>query len=138
MLKAFGRLRQYFWCRLRHYERTLRSAATLLRAIEESSCVESEYIGFVGRESAVYASFRRLDYLISDSIWLKLSYDRKPVMRAYAYWALLKRNSPLLPKIRGHLKNDRGTFCFYSADVMYPESVSDFVRYLKIDTTRNK
>jgi hypothetical protein len=112
--------------------------ATLIRSIEESSCVESEYIGFGGGESAVYASFRRLDHLISDSIWLKLSYDRKPVMRAYAYWALLRRNSPLLPKIRDHLKNDRATFCYYSADVMYQDRVRDFVRYLKVDTTQSK
>jgi len=105
--------------------------AALIRSIEGSPCVESEYIGFVGRKSYVYASFQRLDQLISDTAWLKLSYNSKAVMKAYAYWALMKRKSALLPVIRDHLKNDTATICFISADVTSSWAIGYFISDLK-------
>ena len=91
----------------------------LISLIEASEQIESKYIGFEGRESHVYNSYEKLLDIVSDSLWVKLSYSKSPVMRYYACRALFSNGSDNFLSVRDRLKKDTAHIRFQSFDVIY-------------------
>lgn len=103
----------------------------LIRRIQSSDCMYTGRVGIEGKESIIYASFRRLDQLVSDSTWLTLTYDQSPVMRAYAYKALDHRNPQLAAGVYRRLENDTAKLCWKSNDMDLNCTIGYFVTNTK-------
>ena len=106
----------------------------MILKIESSKCYESKHIGFTGENSILYETYETLNQIASDSLWLKLTYSKSPVMRCYAYHAILsKQNNKLINEVKSRLINDTTRLDFYSCDIYEKGgTVSNFVKYLKI------
>lgn len=103
----------------------------LIRRIQSSDCMYTGRVGIEGKENIIYASFRRLDQLVSDSTWLTLTYDQNAVMRAYAYKALEHRNPRLAEGVYQRLKSDTAKFCWISNDMELNCTIGFFVTNTK-------
>lgn len=108
-----------------------KKAEVLIRRIQSSDCMYTGSVGIEGKESIIYASFRRLDQLVSDSTWLTLTYDQNVVMRAYAYKALEHRNPGLTAGVFHRLKNDTAKLCWISNDMDLSCTLGFFVTNTK-------
>ena len=77
-------------------DETLPREATLEQAIgkiRRARIVISEFIGYSGQSSSVYAAFLRLRHLASDEQLRALVSDPSPAVRVYAFYALTNRHS---------------------------------------------
>ena len=89
----------------------------LISAIESSENIESKYIGFEGRKSYIYSCYEKLLEVASDSLWVKLSYSKSPVMRYYACMALLSNKSANFISVKNRLLKDTTEVCYHAMDV---------------------
>lgn len=100
----------------------------LIAAIEESPRVEDAHIGISGSPSEIYAFYDSLLRIAPDTLWRKLTYSKKPVMRYYAFKALMEKKDPDLQKVITRLEKDKapvevvsgctglkGSLCFFVA-----------------------
>jgi hypothetical protein len=92
-----------------------------------SDCAYFGGIGIEGKESPVFDAYKRLLKIAPDSLWVRLSYSDKPVVRLYALEALVKKNSPLLDGVERRLKNDSAGVCTIADDLGISYSISDAV-----------
>ena len=91
----------------------------LISTIESSKYIEREYIGGWGaKKSYIYGCYEKLLEIASDSLWIELSYSKSPVMRYYAYKALLSKESSEFPAVRNRLIRDTSPVCTYSCDII--------------------
>ena len=90
------------------------TADDLISIIEASEYIEAKHIGFIGEKSKIYSCYEKLLEIASDSLWIELSYSKSPVMRCYAYQALLLKENINLPSIRNRLIKDTSSVCTYS------------------------
>jgi hypothetical protein len=90
----------------------------LISAIESSENIESKHIGIEGRKSYIYCCYEKLLETASDSLWVKLSYSKSPVMRYYAYKALFSRESTNLQSVRNRLIKDSSQVCYHTRDMI--------------------
>ena len=67
--------------------------------LRTSGCAYFGGIEIEGSESRVFNAYKRLLKIAPDSLWVRLSYSDKPVVRFYALEALVQRNSPLLDSV---------------------------------------
>ena len=95
-------------------------------------------MGFTGEESITFNCFVLLDQNLTDSGWFKLSASPSPVVRTYAFKALVNRNSKLIPSVKDRLKNDSAVICYVSVDLRMSYSIGEYVLLpnFKIDLVR--
>ena len=101
----------------------------LISLIESSKQIEGRYVGFVARKSFVYNNYEKLLELISDSLWVELSYSNSPVMRYYACEALLSNGSDNLPLVKKRLIKDTTPVCYQSMDVILCRPLGELIKY---------
>lgn len=99
----------------------------LVTLIDRSDCVYIGGIGYTGDESEVYDSYQRLLEIAPDSLWVKLSFNKNPVLRVYALKALVTKNSSKLFEANDRLQKDKDTICYVAGDTRMSFSVSFFV-----------
>ena len=91
----------------------------LISVIESSKDIEGEYVGgWATKKSHTYNCYKTLLEIVSDSLWVELSYSKSPVMRYYAYEALLTRESANLSSVRSRLLKDTTQVCFHTCDII--------------------
>jgi len=100
---------------------------TLAQRLELSPVVYGRYEGIEGRPTIVYATFERLNHLVADSFWLQATHSRSPVMRIYAYDALMARNPTLASLAKEWLKNDTSVVKQISFDLIDYYTVGNYV-----------
>lgn len=83
--------------------------ARLVAAIEECPRVEEAHVGFTGKPSEIYSLYAALLRVAPDTLWRKLSFSKKPVMRYYAFKALMKKKDPCLPQVIARLEKDKAS-----------------------------
>lgn len=115
------------------YERKTENSGELIisqsvEKLEGSDCVESKYIGIEGKPSEIYAAYDTLLKIASDSLWIKLSYDKSGVVRFYAFQALFAKKSPRVAEVISRLKNDTAFICSLGGDLKLYGTVGSFVR----------
>jgi len=103
------------------------SIQKLVGLIDSGDCVYFGRIGYNGEESEIYDCYQRLLEIASDSIWIKLTNDKNPVLRVYAFRALESKKSSRLQEVKDRLLKDKATVCYVSADTRIIVSVSSFV-----------
>ena len=91
--------------------------------LEHSTCVITGGVGFTGKDNPAGDAYKRLYRMAPDSVWVRLSYSEKPVLRMYAFIALLNKNSPELAGVESRLKTDTGVVCEISDDVTETTSI---------------
>lgn len=99
----------------------------LVSRIDSSDCVYFGRIGYAGEESMVYDTYLRLLQIAPDSIWLRLSFSKNPVLRVYAFEALESQKSKYLQVVKNRLRKDKATICYVSADIRIIYSISSLV-----------
>ena len=95
--------------------------------LERSSCVITGGVGFTGEDNPTAAAYRKLFRIAPDSVWVRLSYSEKLVLRMYAFIALLNKNSSELDLVEGRLKTDTGVVCEISDDITETNSIGNIV-----------
>lgn len=68
--------------------------------------VEQAHVGFTGEPSEIYALYAALLRVAPDTLWRKLTFSKKPVMRYYAFKALMEKKDPGLPQVIARLEKD--------------------------------
>ena len=101
----------------------------MIFAIESSENIEREYIGIERRKSCIYSCYEKLLKIVSDSLWIKLSYSKNPVMRYYAYNALLTRKNDNISSIRNRLIKDRESVCVHTCDMINCEILGELILF---------
>ena len=91
----------------------------LISAIESSERIESKHIGIEGSISHLYNNYEKLLEIASDSLLIKLSYSKSPVMRYYASKALLSNESPNFLSVRNRLLKDTTEVCYHTSDMFF-------------------
>jgi hypothetical protein len=99
----------------------------LISLIESSKQIEAEYVGFATRKSHIYNSYEKLLEVLSDSLWVELSYSDSPVMRYYACRALFSNGSDNFLSVRDRLTKDTTHICFQSFDVFYYYTLGEWI-----------
>jgi len=99
----------------------------LISLIESSEQIEDEYVGFGARKSHICNSYEKLLKVISDSLWIELSYSDSPVVRYYACRALFSKGSDDFPIVRDRLKKDTTLVSFQSFDVFYSFALGELI-----------
>jgi hypothetical protein len=99
----------------------------LVFQLEYSSCVITGGAGFTGKVYPQADAYKTLLRVAPDSVWVRLSYSEKPVVRMYAFDALFSKNSPELEGVRSRLKNDKAAVCEVFDDVTVTSSIGDIV-----------
>ena len=99
----------------------------LISLIEASKQIEDEYIGFEAKRSYICNSYEKLLDIVSDSLWVELSYSESPVMRYYACRALFSKESNDFSIVRDRLKKDTTPICFQSFDVFYYYTLGELI-----------
>lgn len=101
-----------------------------LRTLESSDCVYGKSIDISGQQSTVYNCFLQLDKAFDDTTWFKLTSSSVPVVRVYAYNALMNRKSKLTLSARNRLMNDTAVVCYVSNDLKFEYSIGYYVSQL--------
>lgn len=101
-----------------------------LGTLESSDCVYGKSIGITGEQSTVYSCFLQLDKAFEDTTWFNLTTSPIPVVRVYAYNALLNRKSKLTLSARNRLMNDTAVVCYVSNDIKVECSIGYYVSEL--------
>lgn len=113
--------------------------AELVAKLEDGDCVESRYNGVEKTPSETFAIYDSLLKVAPDSLWHKLTYDRNPVVRCYAYQALFTRNAPEVAQIGYRLENDTDSICYKENIYQLTGTVGWFIKRIKNkDTLINK
>ena len=99
----------------------------LIGVINNSDCAYFGRIGYAGEENEVYDCYQRLLEIAPDSIWVKLSYNKNPILRIYASDALETRKSLYLRDVKKRLQKDTARFWHAAADMRMELSVGFFV-----------
>lgn len=92
------------------------------------NCVYFGKIGYAGEENEVYDSYQRFLEIAPDSMWVKLSYNKNPILRIYAFDELDTRKSLCLQDVKKRLQKDEATVCHVFADTRMSYSVSFLFR----------
>ncbi|HOF17194.1 MAG TPA: hypothetical protein PLF32_03915 [Bacteroidales bacterium] len=90
-----------------------------ISVIESSKQIEGKHIGYGGQISGIYSCYEILLKNISDSLWIELSYSKSPVMRYYAYQALLSKGNIKFLSVWNRLRKDTSSVCFQTCDVIF-------------------
>ena len=112
-------------------ETSSRVIRQLVSQLEYSPCVIIGGVGIEGKENTAAESYKKLLQVAPDSVWVRLSYSEKPVVRMYAFEALFSRNSPDLESVKTRLKADTATVCRVSGDVEMNLSIGSLVSGMK-------
>lgn len=107
-----------------------------LSVLERSPNVITGGVGFTGEETPAGIAYQKLFLCAPDSIWVRLSYSENPVLRMYAYLALLNKKSPELKGLVNRLKTDTAVVCEIDDDVTMTSSIGWFVSPIK--SVRNR
>ena len=99
----------------------------LISAIESSENIEGEHIGMEGRKSYIFSCYEKLLEVASDSLWVKLSYSKSPVMKYYAYKALFSKENTNLQSVRDRLIKDTSQVCFHITDRILCSPFNSFI-----------
>ncbi|GGB19872.1 hypothetical protein [Puia dinghuensis] len=95
--------------------------------LEYSSCVIIGGVGITGKDNPAADAYKTLLRIAPDSVWVRLSYSEKPVVRMYAFEALLSKKSPDLERVKNRLKKDTATVCEIFGDVSMTSSIGELV-----------
>jgi len=69
----------------------------IIEKIRTDDVVSSEHVGFGGEASPVYDAFKRLEKLAGEAALRRLTADRSPAMRVYAFYALADLHPDAIP-----------------------------------------
>jgi hypothetical protein len=99
----------------------------LVFQLQQSDCVIIGGVGITGRVNPAADSYTTLLRIVPDSVWVRLSYNEKAVVRMYAYEALFSKSSPELEQVKIRLKRDTAMVCQIFDDVTITASIGEFV-----------
>lgn len=83
--------------------------------------------GITGKDNPTADAYKSLLSIASDSVWVRLSYSEKPVVRMYAFKALYSKNSTDLEEVTSRLKTDTVSVCDISDDFQLTAPIAKFV-----------
>lgn len=88
-------------------------------------------VGFTGKDNPTADAYKSLLQIAPDSVWVRLSYSEKAVVRMYAFEALHSKNSPELEEVTSRLKTDTAVVCEVSGDLEITTSIAQFVSMVR-------
>lgn len=101
----------------------------LASMLDSSETMNEKGVGFGGIYTWQYACYERLKQVASTRELIYLTKHRNPVIRVYAYKALIGVDSVEAKVARKRLLNDTATFDYFSGCMMTQEQVKDFALY---------
>ncbi|RYE54742.1 MAG: hypothetical protein EOP48_11655 [Sphingobacteriales bacterium] len=90
----------------------------LIKSLDDSSTLEYERVGFVGRLSRSYQYFLELNKIATDSVLVALTNHPNPKMKMYGMWALVEKNRSLALQQFKRLKKDTSKITSISGCLM--------------------
>lgn len=101
---------------------------SVVNYLGKASVIDDGHVGIAGSQSTTYAHYIRLKELASDSILENLIQHDNPVVRVYAYWALIERNYSKKTALMQVAANDSSSVKYMSGCIMMPEPVISVVK----------